>query len=72
MSSDTSLWIEYKEGRQWKYIEKYHFSYHGLPGVLAKIVESRSRLDGAALSQVEILNRLPAFASTSHLSTNGL
>ena len=68
MSSDTSIWIEYKEEKEWKCIKQYHFLYNAVPAVLAKIAESKSRSVGDVSSQSEILNRLPEDVSQEVLA----
>lgn len=64
MSSDTSIWIEYKSEQGWQCVKQYHLSYNNLPAVLAKIGESNGRPHGDVLSQAEILDRLPEDVSS--------
>ena len=64
MSSDTSIWIEYKSEQGWQCVKQYHLSYDNLPAVLAKIGESNGRPHGDILSQAEILDRLPEDVSS--------
>jgi hypothetical protein len=64
MSSDTSIWIEYRSEQGWQYVKQYHLSYNNLPAVLARIVESKGRPFGGVLSQAEMLDRLPEDVSS--------
>lgn len=64
MSSDTSIWIEYRSEQGWQCVKQYHLSYNNLPAVLARIVESKGRPYGGVLSEAEILNRLPEDVSS--------
>ena len=69
MSSDTSIWIEYKSEQGWHCVKQYHLSYNNLPTVLGKIIESSGRPCGDVLSQAEMLNRLPEDISSEVRTT---